>query len=668
MKKILSVFTVFILTLCGCSDAKTSANSKAAVQVTASQTSGQTDEVYTIEDIRVLQDFLLGRRTTGNGRDFDLCKDGVWDAFDLCLLKREVMKNMTAGNTDILVTYFSCTGNTEQIAEYAASYLNADSYEIIPEIPYTEDDLKYYTDCRADREQNDPSARPAISGNAANMDEYEIVFIGYPIWHGQAPKIIYTFLESYDFSDKIIVPFCTSGSSPIGSSTKNLHSLTSDSATWLDGQRFSGNSSESDVTEWIDSLNLNIKEDDNTNQKQFYIIANNRTFTAEFAVNSSADAFRELLSSGDVTIKMSDYGNFEKVGSLGTTLPRNDENITTEPGDIILYQGNSVTVYYDENTWNFTRLGKINNVTKELLLETLGEDDVEITFSLSERNHSSVSSFDLESGKNQNAPTVTLNSGYKMPIAGIGTYSLNDDTCVNSIKSALEQGVRLIDTAYMYGNEAEVGQAIRESGIPREDIFVITKIYPGEQFENPEKAIQDSLNKLDIDYIDMMLLHHPGENDVNAYLAMEKFAEQGKIRSLGLSNWYIEEIDDFIAQVNIRPALVQNEIHPYYQERNVIEYMHNLGIIMQAWYPLGGRGHTGELLADETIIEIAEAHGKSAAQVILRWDLQNGVAVIPGSSNPEHILENISIFDFSLTDEEMEKIDALNRDEKHDWY
>ncbi len=147
---------------------------------------------------------------------------------------------------------------------------------------------------------------------------------------------------------------------------------------------------------------------------------------------------------------------------------------------------------------------------------------------------------------------------------------------------------------------------------------------------------------------------------------MEKFVEQGKIRSLGLSNWYIEEIDDFIAQVNIKPALVQNEIHPYYQEQEVIPYIHDLGIVMQAWYPLGGRGHQKELLSDKTILEIAENHGKSAAQVILRWDLQNGVVVIPGSSNPEHILENISLFDFELTDEEMEKIAALDRNEKCD--
>lgn len=446
--------------------------------------------------------------------------------------------------TDILVAYFSATNTTEKLAEYATKILGADLYEITPAEPYTAADLAYYTNGCADKEQADRSCRPEISGNVKNMSDYKTVFIGYPIWHGQAPRIISTFLESYDFSEKTIVPFCTSHSSGIGSSDTDLHDLAS-GANWLSGKRFGGSANKNDISEWIKTLDI------------------------------------------------------EQINS---------------------YQ------------------------------------------------NSSVAEFNLSAGSNGNAPTVTLNSGYEMPIAGIGTYSLKGDTCVDSILSALEQGVRLIDTAYMYGNEEEVGEAIRKSGVPREEIFVITKIYPGEQFKNPEKAIQDALDKLDIDYIDMMLLHHPGDNDVNAYRAMEKFVEQGKIRSLGLSNWYIEEIDDFIAQVNIKPALVQNEIHPYYQEQKVIPYMHDLGIVMQAWYPLGGRGHQRELLNDKTILEIAENHGKSAAQVILRWDLQNGVVVIPGSSNPAHILENISLFDFELTDEEMEKIAALDRNEKHDWY
>lgn len=268
---------------------------------------------------------------------------------------------------------------------------------------------------------------------------------------------------------------------------------------------------------------------------------------------------------------------------------------------------------------------------------------------------------------NFDTKTVTLNSGYEMPLNGIGTYSLTGDECYNSITSALNSGVRLIDTAYMYNNEEEVGRAIRDSGIPREEIFVITKIYPS-QFNNPEEAIEMALDKLDIGYIDMMLLHHPGSNDVNAYIAMEKYVQQGKIHSIGLSNWYINELEEFLPQVEITPALVQNEIHPYYQELNVVPYIQSKGIVVQGWYPFGGRGHTSELLNNKTIVEIANAHNVTSAQVILRWNMQREVVVIPGSSNPEHIKENTEIYDFELTSEEMQKIEKLNRDEKHDWY
>ena len=267
--------------------------------------------------------------------------------------------------------------------------------------------------------------------------------------------------------------------------------------------------------------------------------------------------------------------------------------------------------------------------------------------------------------------TVLLNSGYTMPIMGLGTYALDYDTCVNSVMALIENGGRLIDTAYMYGNEEAVGEGVRramaEYGVPREEIFVITKIYPS-QFGDPEAAIDGALEKLNIGYVDMMLLHHPGSNDVNAYLAMEKYVQEGKIHSLGLSNWYIEELTDFLPRVNIMPALVQNEIHPYYQEQEVVPFIQEKGIVVQCWYPLGGRGYTKELLTDETITKIASAHGVSAAQVILRWDLQRGVVVIPGSSNPDHIRENLDLFGFELTQEEMERIAALDRGEKHDWY
>lgn len=268
--------------------------------------------------------------------------------------------------------------------------------------------------------------------------------------------------------------------------------------------------------------------------------------------------------------------------------------------------------------------------------------------------------------------TVILNSGYEMPINGLGTYSLQGDECINSVKYALLNGVRLIDTASAYGNEEEVGQAIREAIdegiIKREDVFVITKIYPGSEMENPEQSIQACLDRLDIGYVDMMLLHHPDTNDVKAYKTIEQFVKNGKIRSIGLSNWYVEELTAFLPQVTITPALVQNEIHPYYQENDVIPFIQDLGIVVQGWYPLGGRGHTGELLGDPVISEIAEAHGVSSAQVILRWNLQKGVVVIPGSSNPDHIKENTELYHFELTTDEIEQINALDRGEKHDWY
>ena len=276
-----------------------------------------------------------------------------------------------------------------------------------------------------------------------------------------------------------------------------------------------------------------------------------------------------------------------------------------------------------------------------------------------------VGAFDFES------KTVLLNSGYTMPIMGLGTYALDHDTCVNSVMSLLESGGRLIDTAYMYGNEEAVGEGVRkgmeEYGIPREDIFVITKIYPN-QFNDPEAAIDMALEKLDIGYIDMMLLHHPGTNDVMAYQAMEQYVEEGKIHSLGLSNWYVEELTEFLPQVTIKPALVQNEIHPYYQEQDVVPFIQEKGIVVQCWYPLGGRGYTADLLGNETIKAIAEAHEVSPAQVILRWDLQRSILVIPGSSNADHIRENLDLFGFELTDDEMEQIRQLDRNEKHDWY
>lgn len=266
---------------------------------------------------------------------------------------------------------------------------------------------------------------------------------------------------------------------------------------------------------------------------------------------------------------------------------------------------------------------------------------------------------------NFNTKTVTLNNGYEIPLNGIGTYSLLNEVCYNSVLYALQNGVRLIDTAYIYRNEEEVARAVRDSKIDRKDVFVITKLYPN-QYNDAENAINEALKKLG--YIDMMLLHHPGNNDVEAYKAIEKAVKEGKIKSIGLSNWYIKELKEFLPKINIMPALFQNEIHPYYQDTEVVEYIQSLGIAVQAWYPLGGRGHQRELLNDSVLKEIAKKHNKSVAQIILRWHLQRGVIVIPGSSNRAHIIENTELYDFELSDDEMRRISKLNRNEKHDWY
>lgn len=205
---------------------------------------GNKDAGNGVEDIPPQTDGQEGQSTDYGRVDSETEKQESSEA----VLEPEQEKDM---ETKILVVYFSATGTTKPLAEYAAEILSADLYEIVPETPYTEEDLAYYTDGRADREQNDSSARPAISGGVENMEEYDTIILGYPIWHGQAPRIISTFLESYDFSGKTILPFCTSHSSGIGSSASNLHSLCADSVTWLEGKRFGSGASKSEIESWL---------------------------------------------------------------------------------------------------------------------------------------------------------------------------------------------------------------------------------------------------------------------------------------------------------------------------------------------------------------------------------------------------------------------------------
>ena len=289
-----------------------------------------------------------------------------------------------------------------------------------------------------------------------------------------------------------------------------------------------------------------------------YAHVNRKALKILAAENSSAEAFLDLLKAGDVTIEMHDYGSFEKVGALGTTLPRNDEQITTEPGDVILYQGNQVTIYYDVNSWSFTRLGKVQGLSQAELKEILGTGNATVTFSLSEETG--------ETGQfNFEKQTVLLNSGYEMPIIGLGTWTLKGDEAENSVYHALKSGMRLIDTARYYGNEAAVGRglqkAIDEGIVTREEVFITTKIYGG-NYERAGGIIDDALKDLNLDYIDLLLIHQPGYDDEGVYKAMEEAVAAGKLRSIGISNYYTkEQVDEVLSFATIVPAVIQNENH-----------------------------------------------------------------------------------------------------------
>ena len=279
--------------------------------------------------------------------------------------------------SDTLIAYFSCTNTTEAIAKHIEAETKGTLYEIVPEVPYTADDLKYYTDCRADREYADSTARPAISGSVENIEKYDVIFLGYPIWHGQAPKIIYTFLESYDFSDKTIIPFCTSASSGIGSSDTNLHAL-APSAEWKSGKRFPSGTSQNTIAEWIESLNMKFT------YNAMYLTINGNKVKVTLENNSSTGALAEILKQGDIVYTANDYGGFEKVGALGHTLPTNDTELTTQAGDVILYSANQIVLFYGSNEWEYTKLGKIEGYSVSELRTFLcaGEGPVQVTISL----------------------------------------------------------------------------------------------------------------------------------------------------------------------------------------------------------------------------------------------------------------------------------------------
>lgn len=256
---------------------------------------------------------------------------------------------------------------------------------------------------------------------------------------------------------------------------------------------------------------------------------------------------------------------------------------------------------------------------------------------------------------------TTLNNGLKMPMAGIGTFLLSPGEAESSVLSALQCGYRLIDTANAYVNEKAVGRAMKKSGVKRKDIFLETKLWPS--FYEQVDVVDKTLERLDTDYIDLLLIHQPAGNYVAGYKQMEKAYKEGKVNAIGLSNFNTKQIQMILDICEVKPAVLQTEVHPYSQEKELKAFLSRKGIVIQAWYPLG---HGDKTLQQEPLFtELGKKYGKSNAQIILRWHIQAGNIVIPGSKNPEHIKDNLNLFDFSFTNEEMAKIAAMDKNQRY---
>ena len=256
---------------------------------------------------------------------------------------------------------------------------------------------------------------------------------------------------------------------------------------------------------------------------------------------------------------------------------------------------------------------------------------------------------------------ATLNNGLSMPMAGIGTFLLTPDEAEASVLAALEDGYRLIDTANAYVNEKAVGRAMKKSGLKREEIFLETKLWPS--FYEDDNAVDKTLERLGTEYIDLLLIHQPAGNYVAGYRQMEKAYKQGKLKAIGLSNFNQGQIEEILGLCQVKPAVLQTEVHPYFQEQELKKFLSKEGMVIQAWYPLG---HGDKALLEEPLFtELAKKYGKTNAQIILRWHIQDGNIVIPGSKNPAHIQDNFDLFDFSLTEEEMAKIAALDKNTRY---
>ena len=257
---------------------------------------------------------------------------------------------------------------------------------------------------------------------------------------------------------------------------------------------------------------------------------------------------------------------------------------------------------------------------------------------------------------------VTLSNGVKMPILGYGVYQITQEECERCVMDALKVGYRLLDTAQSYFNEEQVGSAIKKSGVPREDIFLTTKVWLEHYgYEQTKASVLESMRKLQTDYLDLVLLHQPFSDTYGAYRALEELYEEGKIRTVGISNFYVDRMVDFASFNRIKPMVNQVEINIYNQQKELRKWADKYGIQLEAWAPFG-EGRRG-IFNDPVIAEIASKYHKTAAQVMLRWNIQRGVVVIPKTTHIERMKENFDVFDFGLTNEDMSAISSLDKAE-----